>query len=344
MTRIQQVLFELETGYLGHPYYVTGNALYQALAQRVDESMRRGLSISHGVFLPKAYGTPPSWYSQESLGKVGLSLPPVETYDDLFLLRNAAQRWLKSSWPRDAHNAHPVQTHGGRLAFDSVTWFGRPPEMQSSKRSVRWLVQCYLHTTSGTYTDAVLPVSDETLDGVQVGGARNYGFGRLSLVDSQVIDLDGLDYGRIAAADEHVLELVSPFVLASEYPGADDQSVPWWWDVSRPAVASSADADCDSSSDSEVSEVKGTGLRRRSEQLIDDGEVYELATVDHGQLVGYDGSDPIGTAKNGVSRVGTHSRFGFGEIRVRPADDDRVPDRAVRTRGSGATDPSGGEA
>ncbi len=343
MTRIQQVLFELETGYLGHPYYVTGNALYQALAQRVDESMRRGLSISHGVFLPKAYGTPPSWYSQESLGKVGLSLPPVETYDDLFLLRNAAQRWLKSSWPRDAHNAHPVQTHGGRLAFDSVTWFGRPPEMKSSKRSVRWFVQCYLSTT-GSHSKSVLPVADETLDDLQVGGARNYGFGRLSLVDSQVIDLDELDYGRIAAADEHVLKLVSPFVIASEYPGADDQSVPWWWDVSRPAAASSAAADCDSSSDSEVSEAKGTGLRRRSEQLIDGGEIYELATVDHGQLVGYDGSDPIGTAKNGVSRVGTHSRFGFGEIRVRPADDDRVPDRAVQTRGSGTTDPSGGEA
>jgi len=342
VTRIQQVLFELETGYLGHPYFVTGNALYQALAQRVDESMRRGLCVSNGVFLPKAYGTPPSWYSQESLGKVGLSLPPVEAYDDLFLLRDSAQRWLKSSWPRDAHNAHPVQSHGGRLAFDSVAWFGRPPEMQTSKRSVRWFVQCYLSTT-GSHSKSVLPVADETLDGLQVGGARNYGFGQLSIVDSQLIDLEALDYDRIAAADEHSIELVSPFVIATDYPGADDQSVPWWWDVSRPAAPSSA-ADCDRNNEGEVSEARGSGLRRRTERLVDDGDVYDLATIDHGQIVGYDGSDPVKTAKNGVSRVGTHSRFGFGELRVRPASDDRVPDRAEQMHGVEKADVLGGEA
>ncbi|RLM53767.1 hypothetical protein DVK07_20930, partial [Halorubrum sp. Atlit-26R] len=146
MTRIQQVLFKLETGYLGHPYHVTGNALYQALAQRVDEQTRRELCVRHGVFLPREYGIPPSWHSQSALGKVGVSLPAVETYDDLFLLRDAAHRWLKSSRPRDAHNTQPLQSHGGRIAFDPVTRFGRPPEMQTSMRSVKWVVQCYLHT------------------------------------------------------------------------------------------------------------------------------------------------------------------------------------------------------
>jgi hypothetical protein len=336
------VLFELETGYLGHPYYVTGNALYQALAQRVDERTRRALCVSHGMFFPKAYGTPPSWYSQDSLGKVGLSLPPVETYDDLFLLRDAAQRWLKSSWPRDAQNAHPVQTHGGRLAFDSVTWFGRPPQMKSSKRSVRWFVHCYLSTT-GSHSKSVLPVADETLDGLQVGGARNYGFGRLSLVDSQLIDLDGLDYGRLAAADDHVLELVSPFVVATDYPGADDQSVPWWWDTARP-TASTAECDGDCPGSHRASEARESGLRRRTERLVDDGDVYDLATIDHGQIVGYDGSEPVQTAKNAVHRVGTHSRFGFGELRVRPASDDRVPDRAEQMHDIGKAVFSGGEA
>ena len=344
MTRIQQVLFELETGYLGHPYYVTGNALFQALAQRVDERTRRELCVSHGVFLPREYGTPRSWHSQSALGTVGGSLPPVETYDDLFLLRDAAQRWLKSSHPRDAHNVQPLQSHGGRIAVDSVTRFGRPPEMQTSKRSVKWVVQCYLHTDTapGSREASVLPVADEALDRLQVGGARNYGFGQLSVIDTQLVDLDALEYERIAAADKHVLELVSPFVLASEYPGADDQSIPWWWDVSRPVAASSVDAGCDSNCDGEVGEARGAGLRRRSEQLVDDGEVYDLATIDHGQLVGYDGSNPVGTAKNGVLRVGTHSRFGFGELRVRPADDDRVPDRSVSTSdGAGADIPRG---
>jgi hypothetical protein len=186
----------------------------------------------------------------------------------------------------------------------------------------------------------VLPVADETLDGLQVGGARNYGFGQLSVVDSQLVDLEALDYERIAAADEHALELVSPFVVATDYPGADDQSVPWWWDVSGPDSASRVESD----RDSELDRPSGSELRRRSEQLVDDGEVYELATVDHGQLVGYDGSDPIGTAKNGVSRVGTHSRFGFGELRVRPASDDRVPDRVEQIHGVEKADVSGGEA
>ena len=331
MTRIQQVLFELETAYLGHPYYVTGNALYQALTQRVDERMRRALCVSHGVFLPKAYGTPPAWYSQSSLGKVGVSLPPVESSDDLFLLRDAAQRWLKSSWPRDAQNAHPVQSHGGRLAFDPVAWFGRPPEMQTSKRSVRWFVQCSLHTMSGPRGESLLPVADETLDRLQVGGARNYGFGRLSLVDSQVIELDELAYDRVTAADDHVLELVSPFVVASEFPNADEQSVPWWWDTSRPR-ASPADGD----GDCRASAASRARLRRRTERLVDDDEVYELATIDHGQIVGYDGARPIETAKNGVLRVGTHSRFGFGEIRVRPVSDDRVPERSPEFAGGEA--------
>jgi hypothetical protein len=343
VTRIQQVLFELETAYQGHPYYVTGNALYQAVAQRVDERMRRALCVSHGVFVPKAYGSPPAWYSQESVGKVGVSLPPVETYDDLFLLRDAAHRWLKSSWPRDAQNAHPVQSHGGRLAFDPVAWFGRPPEMQTSKRSVRWLVQCYLHTMSGTRAESLLPVADATLDGLQVGGARNYGFGRLSLVDSQVIELDELAYDRVTAADDHVLELLAPFVVASEFPNADEQSVPWWWDVSQPAVAG-ADRDRDGLRDGDADDVSGAGLRRRAERLVDGDEVYALATIDHGQLVGYDGSRPVETAKNGVLRIGTHSRFGFGELRVRPASDDRVLERAESMHDGEHSGVQGGEA
>ena len=31
MTRIQQVHWELDMDYLGHPYYVSGNAIYHAL-------------------------------------------------------------------------------------------------------------------------------------------------------------------------------------------------------------------------------------------------------------------------------------------------------------------------
>jgi len=52
--------------------------------------------------------------------------------------------------------------------------------------------------------------------------------------------------------------------------------------------------------------------------------VFDVDTVDHGQRVMFAGDDLVSTAKNGVRRVGTHSKFGFGEFRLRPAGDDRV--------------------
>ena len=318
MTVVQQVLFELDGSYLGHPYFVTGNALFNSIARRVDEATRRALHVSHGVFVPGEYGEYPAAHSQNGYaGKLGQSLPDIEAYDDLFVFRDAAQRWLLESRPRDAHNTHDIERHGDRVAFASKCFFGRPAEQRNSKRSVQWFVHCYLHG------DDAVPVAEATLDGLRVGGARNYGFGELSLVDSQVVDLDALEYGRLTDTESgaYVLELASPYVLASECPGADDQSVPWWWDAEM------------ESSMVEAESVSGTvatdgrrddGLRRRETRLIDGGDAYRVETVDHGQVVGYAGSDPVTTAQNGVLRVGTHAKYGFGEFRVRPADDGRV--------------------
>lgn len=70
--------------------------------------------------------------------------------------------------------------------------------------------------------------------------------------------------------------------------------------------------------------------------FVDGAETYTLETVDHGQVLSYTGSDPLATARNGVTRVGTHSRFGFGEVRVRPASADRVPDREEAVTGGRA--------
>lgn len=66
---------------------------------------------------------------------------------------------------------------------------------------------------------------------------------------------------------------------------------------------------------------------------MDGEDTYAVQTVDHGQVVQYAGDDLVGTAKNGVLRVGTHSRFGFGEFRVRPAGGDRVPERGAAAAG-----------
>jgi len=304
VTVIQQVLLELDEDYLGRPYYVSGNALYQAIARRVDASTRRSVAVSNGVFVPGEHGEYLDEHSQSGGAPYfGAGLRPVESYEDLFLFRSAAQRWLSSSRPRDAHNTHDLRVHGGRVAFAPTVRFGLPSESRNSKRTMTWYVHFYVHDDTGS-NDAV-PLDEDVLDGLRLGGARNYGLGETSLKDTQTVDLDALDYSTLEDAEESFeLELVSPYVTASEYPGADDQSVPWWW-TPRPG-----------------------GLRRREERLVEDGEVYELQTIDHGQVVGYGGPDPVGTAKSGVLRVGTHARFGFGEFRLRSVSTDRVPERA----------------
>lgn len=59
-------------------------------------------------------------------------------------------------------------------------------------------------------------------------------------------------------------------------------------------------------------------LRQRLEKIVESGDIYELETVDQGVVVGYEGGCPVETAKNGICRVGTHSKYGFGEFRVKP--------------------------
>jgi len=51
MTRIQQVQWELEMEYIGHPYYVSGNAIMHALGQQLPHDVHRHLNASHGIFV-----------------------------------------------------------------------------------------------------------------------------------------------------------------------------------------------------------------------------------------------------------------------------------------------------
>jgi len=301
MTRLQELLFELETDYFGHPYYVGGHALQTAIARRLDDDVGHRLSVSNGMFLPGEYG---KIAGAGDSSMYTTSLEPVETYDDLFRFRDPAQRWLLDSRPRDAHNTLDIQSHGGRLTYAPVCRFGKPPENQYSKRTVTWYVHCYVHTDDRGES-GVLPLSEELLDGLRVGGARNYGLGELRLADSQHIELEALDYSRLKTCDgngdgdQYTIELLSPYVLRTQQPGADSQSVPWWWESPHE-------------------------LRRRTEQLVVGEEIYHVEGIDHGQRVRFAGDDPVSTAKNGVLRVGTHSKFGFGEFRLRPASDTRV--------------------
>jgi len=301
MSTIQEVLFEPTGDYMGHPYYVTGHALYNALARRVDARTRQELTVSMGGFVPGEYGAYPDEHSQSGgVPYMGTGLRPVEAYEDLFLYRDPAQRWLSDTRPRDAHNTHDLHSHGGRQAFAPTCRFGRPPEARNTKRTMHWHVHCYLHVDGRD--DGLLPLAESVLDGVRVGGGRNYGFGKLLLAETQTIELEDLDYSRVREASSLQVELLSPYVLQSEWQGANSQSVPWWW-------------------------ASDKRLRRRTTRLVAGDDVHEVATVDHGQVVTYTGDRPVETAINGIRRVGTHAKYGFGEFRLRSGDTDRVPER-----------------
>ena len=293
MTQIQQVHWELVMDYIGHPYYVSGNAILHALAAQSQADMPNGLHASHGVFVPGQYGVFPEAHSQSnSHPHLGSGLHPVECYEDLFLFRDPAHSWLIQSRPRDALNTHDIRLQSGHPALAHETIMGRPEEAYQQHQSTQWYLSAYLHAED----PGILPISESRLDGVQFGGRRNYGYGQVQLKDTQLVDLEALDYSRLETAETTRIELVTPFVLHSEHPNADEQSVPWWWDSSR---------EC---------------LRERKEKILEGGDVYDLQTIDHGQRVTYTGTSPVETAKNGLLRVGSHAKCGFGELRLRPVE------------------------
>jgi len=283
MTQIQEVLWQFEMDYAGHPYYVSGNAIIHAIAHQLDYDTQQVINASMGQFTPAQFGRYPEQHSQNGTRPgMGSSLTPVETYTDFWLRREPAQDWLLDSRPRDAINTPDLKIQGGKPIMGRETDVGQ---------RTRWNVHAYLHSEQR----GALPLSDETLDRVQFGGSRNYGYGEVSLKDTQTFELADVDF---AAIDDHdgpyLLKLLSPYVTASEKPHANDKSVPWWWE--RPHG----------------------NLRRRGEVIVEQNERYRLNTVDHGQVVRYGGDEPLKTAKKGIKRVGTHSKYGFGEFQLIP--------------------------
>ena len=200
--------------------------------------------------------------------------------------------WLLDSRPRDALNTHDIRPQSGHPALSHETIMGKPEGARKQQQTTKWYVHAYLHADR----DDVLPLDESDLAGLQFGGKRNYGYGITRLKDTQVVDLEALDYSRLEGAETYLIEMVSPFVLESEYPGADDTDVPWWWEEDR------------------------HDLREREEKVLEQREVYRLQTIDHGQVVKYEGDRPVETAKNAIRRVGSHSRYGFGELRVIPIE------------------------
>ncbi len=71
----------------------------------------------------------------------------------------------------------------------------------------------------------VLPLGEDVLEGIQFGGKRNYGYGEVELKDTQMVDLDVLDYSRLEGAETYLIELVTSFVLKSEYPETNNRTI-----------------------------------------------------------------------------------------------------------------------
>ena len=262
-----------------------------ALGQHLDPETHTAVSASHGVFVPGQFGTFPEEHTQSGIRPyLGSSLPDVEAYDDLFLQREAMHPWLLDTRARDALNTHDLRVHGGHPVLAHETIMGRREDQRKQRQTTKWYVYAYLHADD----PAVLPLGEDVLKNLQFGGKRNYGYGEVQLKDTQMIDLDELDYSRLKGAETYLVELVTPFVLSSEYPATNDQTVPWWWAEDR------------------------DDLRLREEKILEQREVFRLETVDHGQVVKYLGDRPVETAKNGLTRVGSHSRYGFGKLRPKP--------------------------
>jgi len=111
------------------------------------------------------------------------------------------------------------------LAHETI--MGRPDHARKQQQTTRWYVHAYLHADDPD----LLPMGEDVLGGHQSGGMRNYGCGTISLRDTQVVDLGKLDYSRLEDGEAFLLELVTPFVLWSEYPTANNVDVPWWLTV-----------------------------------------------------------------------------------------------------------------
>jgi hypothetical protein len=246
------------------------------------------------MFVPGQFGTFPEEHSKGGIKPyLGSSLADVNAYDDLFLFRDPSHSWLLDCRPRDALNTHDIRTQHRQPALAHETIMGRPEDHRKDAQTTKWYVHAYLHADDPD----VLPLDEATLDGLQFGGQRNYGYGMTRLKDTQVVDLETLDYSRLRGGEAYILEVVTPYVLRSEYPATNDVDVLWWWSVDDESQ-----------------------LRHREEKIVEGGDVFRCETIDHGQVVGYTGDRPVETAKNAITRVGSHSKYGFGELRVKPVE------------------------
>jgi len=232
--------------------------LRTALADHLDEACAQALSISLPVSIPavaEEHPNHPLPNHPHPGSETGLR--PVDSYAALFTYTNVA---------RTARQ--PPATSGP--ATDPPTRY----------------YHCIIHTGDDT---GCLPLPNECLTGLQVAGAE------VTAAVTQPVDLEAIDYSRLAAADTHWLEFCAAFVHDSSERGLRGSDLPAWIRGDAPLYWASMDVPIDDT-------------------------VHELKTLVAGQRFTYDGTDPIATAKAGIRGVGLYAELGCGALRLRPAD------------------------
>jgi hypothetical protein len=275
---VHHARLQLAGGDLTVPPRRVAHSLRTRLAARLDDTHTESLSVSPGVCLPTETETQVAGGTE--CQPDGLPLRPIHSYEDLFRYHDA----------RQAATARGTIPTGGRSEHGTATPSATARTTKTD--TVPWFYHTYIDTDCEAIQCQALIDAAEGLhlgdtDGPQVTG-----------IDTQAVNLDGLDYGPLATADTHYLRFTTPYVFHSTAPDTDGRAVNSW--LHQP-----------------------DDLDRRSLTATIDGDRYELQTIGAGQHARYTGTSPIAVAKLGIRGMGLHPEYGFGGVRVWTADSDR---------------------
>jgi hypothetical protein len=239
--------------------------LRSTLSDHLDEACAGALSISLPVSIPAQSDAHPD-HQLPNHPHPGheTGLRPVEMYADLFAYVDRARK-----------EPQPAT---------------RVPATDPPKR----YYHCFIHTDD----TGCLPLPEDCLTGLQVADTA------VTAAVTQPVDLEAIDYSRLAAADTHWLEFCSAFVHHSSERGFVGSDLPAWIRGDAPLYWASMDVPIDDT-------------------------VHELKTLVAGQRLSYDGTDPIATAKAGLRGVGLYAELGCGALRLRPAQSHPVADEHI---------------
>lgn len=81
----------------------------------------------------------PKKHSQSSIRPyLWCGLPDVESYDDLFLMRQVSHTWLLDSRSRDALNTHENRVQSGHPALSHETIMGKRDDARKQQQTTKW--------------------------------------------------------------------------------------------------------------------------------------------------------------------------------------------------------------